>query len=636
MEPTEELLDLAVQHHDSGELEQAAPLYERVLRLDPGHPGALYRLGALELQRSNVTVSVELLKRAAEKRPDLAEVHNALGVACKAMGQWGAAAESFERALQVNPHFSEAYFNLGDLSQTLGQTDRAIEFYLQSIKLYPHDAEPFLRLGDLLFAREIWPGAEQCLRRVLDIAGICVTSACGHDHGPVGGAHAHSHQGVAAGQTELELLSRLGIACLKQEKLDDAAAVFRRILDFDPNLAEMHSNLAYVYERQGKLDEAVAEGELATRLRPNYAEGHNNLGVAYRALHRLDAARSSFARAVELKPEFPLGRFNLATIDLMEGDYPAGWKGYEARLATLPQAPRQFAVPRWDGKTISTRAPQEVPTLLVHAEQGYGDTIQFARFLRLAKERSDATLVVESPSALVPLLQGFPGVDVVVAAGTRGPTTSAEVPLPSLPGLLGIRLEDLPGEVGYLSVPPAYREKWAPRMKEMIDSLTQRCAAGGAERKLRVGIAWRGNPAQSQNVVRSCPLAEIARLAGVRDVLWFSLQHDATPEELGAIWPKDVSIAALGADLSDFGDTAAVMEQLDLVITVDTSVAHLAGALAVPCWTLLCHTPDWRWQLDCPGTPWYPGMKLFRQPEWGNWRDVMDRVTGQLKMLVAP
>lgn len=627
MEPTEELLDRAVQHHDSGELEVAAPLYERVLRLDPGHPGALYRLGALELQRSNVSVSVELLKKAVQMRPDLAEVHNALGVACKAMGQWGAAAESFERALQVNPNFSEAFFNLGDLSQTLGQTDRAIEFYLQSIKLYPHDAEPFLRLGDLLFAREIWAGAEQCLRRVLDIAGICIAPSCGHDHGP-----AQSHQGIAAGQTELELLSRLGIACLKQEKLDDAAAVFQRILDFDPNLAEMHSNLAYVYERQGKLDQAVAEGELATRLRPNYAEGHNNLGVAYRALHRLDAARTSFARAMELKSDFPLARFNLGTVDLMEGDYPAGWKGYEARLATLPQTPRQFAIQRWDGKKISSRAPHEAPTLLVHAEQGYGDTIQFARFLPLAKDRSEATIVVEAPAGLVPLLQGAPGVDLVVAAGSRGPTTSAEVPLPSLPGLLGVTLADLPTAVGYLSVPKAYREKWEPRIREMSEALANRSGAAGA-RQLRVGIAWRGNPAQSQNVVRSCPLSEMARLTNAKNILWFSLQHDATPEEIGATWPTEVSIAALGADLADFADTAAAMEQLDLVITVDTSVAHLAGALAIPCWTLLCRTPDWRWQLDRPGTPWYPGMKLFRQPGWGDWREVIDQVTRQLALV---
>jgi hypothetical protein len=387
-------------------------------------------------------------------------------------------------------------------------------------------------------------------------------------------------------------------------------------------MGEIFSNLAYVYERQGRLEEALAAGRRAVALTPAYADGHNNLGVAHRALHQLDEARRCFEHAAALRPDFALAKFNLGTLDLMQGNYAAGWRGYEWRNLTLAEPPRKFGVPRWDGRPIPGRV------LLVHTEQGYGDTIQFARFLKLVRERSEARLVVEGPAALLSLLQNIAGTDQVLQAGTALPPVDAEIPFPSLPGALGIELAGLPGEVPYLRVAESSRSAWRERLRTLAGNMLARASSG-----LKVGFVWTGNPAQQQNVVRSCPLAKFATLAAVPRVAWYSLQKEADERALGSEWPAKCPVVALGPGLNDFADTAAALCELDLVITVDTSVAHLAGALGRPTWTLLSHTPDWRWQLGRVDSAWYPTMRLFRQPRWGDWEAVFEEVAAELRKL---
>jgi tetratricopeptide (TPR) repeat protein len=613
MQLTQDLMERAIRHQEAGELDRAVPLYENVLRVDPQHAAALYHLGTLEIQRSNVKAGVELLRQAAAQRPDVAEIHNNLGIACKTLEQWGEAAEAFERALNVDPNYAPAYFNLADLSQTLGQIDTATQFYLRAIKLDPDEPQAFRRLGEILFAQENWTGAEQCFCRVLAIGNL-----------------QHDRYGL------LEVLSKLAMSYIKQEKLDDAAQTFRTMLDFAPEVGEMHSNLAYVYERQGKLDEALAAGLKGISAKPDYAEGHNNLGVVYRSLHRLAEAEQCFSTAVGLNSQFALAQFNLGALRLMRGDYAAGWKGYEWRNLTLSHPPRKFTVPRWDGKPIPGQ------TLLIHTEQGYGDTIQFARFVQAAKSRSQAQIVLEGPAALLPLLSSVAGADTIVRAGSALPDHDAEISLPSLPGVLGIEIADLPGKVPYLTVDEELRQKWAARISELVDPA---CRAGScatisaadsatsrpADGTYKIGIAWRGNVAQNLDILRSCPLQEFAALKNIPGIAWFSLQKD----EPGAVAPVEndggMNLIPLAREFHDFADTAAAMHALDLIITVDTSVAHLAGALGLPVWTLLCHTPDWRYQLDRTDSAWYPTMRLFRQPRWGDWKSVLPAVEAELR-----
>jgi len=601
MENAQALLDEAVRQHESGKLDDAAPLYQRVLRLDPGHAGALYHLGKLELARSNSAAGAELLRQAAAKNPDAADVHQSLGVAYKQLGKWGNAAQSFERALAINPDHAPSFFELGELSQSLGRPEAAIGFYQRVINLDSANTEAFRRLGELLYACGNWIGAENCFARVID------TGMLNHDLPAL-----------------TELMSKLGIALTRQEKLGQAARVFTRILSLAPPMAEMYSNLAYVYERQGRLDEALAAGLRAVELKPAYAEGHNNLGVAYRALHRLEEARRCFAKAIALQPEFALARFNLGALELLEGNLAAGWQGYEWREKTLVQPARQLAAPRWNGQPIPGQ------TLLVHAEQGYGDAIQFARFLKKAKERSGAQIILEGPAALLPLLRGVAGADEVLRTGTALPRIDAEIPLSSLPGALGIGPADLPLAIPYLEAPESCRRSWHERL-----ALLARVAAPHETDILKVGFSWSGNPAQRQNNIRSCPPAAFASLAPIPGVAWYSLQKEADQTMLSSTWPADTQVVALGPMLNDFADTAATICELDLVISVDTSVAHLTGALGRPGWILLAHTPDWRWQLDRTDSAWYPSLRLFRQPRWGDWHAVFDSVAAALRQLSA-
>ena len=539
-----------------------------------------------------------------------------LGLAYKQQGRWGDAAQAFERAIAVDPDHAPAYFELADLSQTLGQADAAIKLYLRTINLDSGNTEAFRRLGELLYARQNWVGAEHCFARVVET---------GYLNGDL--------------ESLLGLMNKLGIALIKQDKLDAAAAVFNNILTHAPAVGEMHSNLAYIFERQGRLEEALAAGLRTVELKPAYPEGHNNLGIAFRALHLLDDARRCFAEAVMLKPDFALAQFNLGALDLMQGDFKEGWRGYEWRNQVIAKPPRQLAAPRWEGEPIPGK------TLLVHTEQGYGDTILFARFLKMARERSQAQLILEGPTALLPLLAGIAGPDRVIRFGTSLPPIDAEIALPSLPGVLGIELGDLPLEFPYLEIPETYRVAWRQRMKDPTAADGPQAAAVDTTEPLRVGplqvgplrvgIVWAGNPGQELNVIRSCSPSDFAQLVAIPGITWYSLQKEADEQALHSTWPAGARITALGSSLHDFADTAAAIGSLDLVISVDTAVAHLSGALGQTTWTLLSHTPDWRWQLDRTDSAWYPTMRLFRQPRWGDWQAVFESVATALRQLIS-
>lgn len=530
------------------------------------------------------------------------------GIGHKAAGRLGEAARAFEQALAIDGHHAAAYFHLGSLAENLGQCDSAVSLYLQAIELDPQQVRYQTQLGDLFLERGNCAAAEKCYLSALELL-----------------------RDGSRRPLIIAILNQLGMALLRQEKLDAAAEAFRRILALSPGFAEVHNNLAFVLERQGQLEAALAAAQKCVELKPDYPEGFNNLGVALRALHRLDEARAAFRHASELRPDFALAHFNHGTICLLAGDYRAGWAGYEWRNLTLPRPPRKFSVPRWDGRRIESK------TLLVHAEQGYGDDIQFARFLPLAKELSGANILLEGPRDLLPLLRSVAGVDVCVAAGSDLPAYDFEIALPSLPGVLQIELSSLPANVPYVMLDDAKRAEWRERLNSVVGRISNpsetRVTDGLKIRSTenrRIGIVWQGNPAQSQDVVRSCGLGQFTRLRDVPGITWFGLQKGEFAESQIARNDTGLDIIPLGPYLHDFADTAAAICELDLVITVDTSVAHLAGALGRPVWTLLCHTPDWRWHLNRTDSPWYPTMRLFRQPTWGDWPAVFDEVAHEL------
>jgi tetratricopeptide (TPR) repeat protein len=544
--------------------------------------------------------------------------------------RWGDAAEAFEQVLIQEPHCAEAYEGLGQVAIALGENSRASLFFIRAIECDRQNPRMIVRLADQLFASENWPAAELCYRRALDLYEAELDAIEADASTPANQTLFLSR--FVEGGSPLELAARLAAAYLKQEKTAEAIELYREICESGAAPAPLHTNLAYACERHGDLDGALRAASAAVAIDPSLAEAHNMLGVVHRSLHDFEAARRSFERAAELDPNLALARFNMATIDLARGHFERGWVNYEARRALLPQPTRKFDAPPWRGQ------PLEGQTLLVHTEQGFGDTLQFARFLAMAKERSGARVVLEAPEALKELLQSAAGVDRLVACGAPLPAVDAQIALPSLPGVLGITLETLPRGVPYLAAPPKRLAFWSQHIADLRAERQGAAACCQAELPLSVGIAWRGNPNQSQDVTRSCPLAEFALLAQVPGIDWFVLQKEAPAQEwelLSCNWPGSARPFVLGDELADFADTAAVIHQLDLVITVDTAMAHLAGAMGHAVWTLLAHTPDWRWQMGREDSSWYPTMKLFRQARRNDWKGVIDEVAGALRQLIA-
>jgi hypothetical protein len=443
------------------------------------------------------------------------------------------------------------------------------------------------RLANILKARERWGEAEACYRQLAT-------------HRP----------------DDLDVAVNLAFVLARQEKLDEAVEIYQHILRRQSDYPEVHNSLSYVYERQGRLDEALAAAEAAVARRPDFAEAYNNWGIALRGCHRLDDAIDKFRRALELKPDFSLARFNLGTTRLLAGNYREGWPGYAAYSEIADTPARRFTQPRWSGTPLAGRR------LLVFADQGFGDTLQFVRLLRLAKERSGAHVIFQCQPELASLLHRVAGVDELVAEGADLPPFDEQVSLTDLAGVLAIDLDTLPRDVPYVPPPPDLRTE----LRELLD----RAPAGN----LKVGLVWQGNPRQARDVLRSCPLIELVPLTRQSGATFFSLQTDEPSRCQIANTAPQLKLVDAGAHLRDFADTSALMQQLDLIITVDTAAAHLAGALGRPVWTMLCHTPDWRWLLDRDDSPWYPTMRLFRQPRWGDWTGVVSAVRAEVGKLL--
>ena len=411
-----------------------------------------------------------------------------------------------------------------------------------------------------------------------------------------------------------EAHNNLGTAFKDQGKLDEAVACYRRALELKPDFAEAHNNLGIALKDQGKLDEAVACYRRALELKPDYAEAHNNLGNALKDQGKLDEAVACYRRALELKPDFAEAHGNQSLLSLLTGDFQRGWAEYEWRWKTKQCQRRDFSQPLWDGQPLEGR------TILLHAEQGLGDAIQFVRYAALVKQRGGA-VIVECPKPLLSLLASCAGIDRLVGRGDDLPPFDVHAPLLSLPGIFHTSLETIPADVPYLFADPGLVEHWREEL--------------GGIAGFKIGIAWRGNPEHRNDRARSIPLSCFEPLAGLPGVRLLACKKGRAWSSCKS-WPDRFPITELGSRLDDFMDTAAVLMNLDLVITCDTAVAHLAGALGVPVWVALPFVPDWRWLLDRSDSPWYPTMRLFRQKKPGDWAGVFEEIKAELCATPVP
>jgi Flp pilus assembly protein TadD len=429
------------------------------------------------------------------------------------------------------------------------------------------------------------------------------------DRGEVAEAAACFQEALRLDPNFVEAHNNLGTVLQGQGRLEEALAHYREALRLQPDLAAGHRNLGTVLQGQGRLEEALAHYREALRLHPDYAEAHNNLGTILQGSGRLREALVHYREALRLHPDYAEANVNHAQASLLLGDFEHGWQGYEWRWRLRQRGPCRFREPRWDGSPLRGR------TILLHAEQGCGDTVQFIRYTALVKERVGA-VIVQCQSALIRLVTTCPGIDAVIPAEAVPPRFDVHAPLLSLPGIFHTSLASIPAEVPYLQ---------PPRGKDgFLD------AALGVKRDgLRVGIVWAGSPTHRNDRDRSCALSWFRGIACRPDVALFSLQKGPRAADLGE-QAGGMEVTDLSDHLCDFADTAAAIDRLDLVITVDTAVAHLAGALGKPVWVLLPFAPDWRWLLDREDSPWYPSMRLFRQSRPGDWPGVFARLSTAL------
>ena len=499
-------------------------------------------------------------------------------------GRADEACRLYERIIDKDRAFAPAVNNLGLLYAEQGRTAEAVTLFRRTLTLTPAGLNSWNNLGSLLCRL-----------------------------GRRGEAAAAYRASVRLKPDQPAVLNELGILLEGLKCVDEAEEVFDRAVALVPDEAEYANNHGALLRMTHRLNEAAARFRRAIALNPQHSGAYSNLGSTVKDQGAFWEALLSFRRAHTLDPAFAGAHWNESLVRLLIGDFVEGWRRYEWRWrhGHLPSPQRSFVQPRWDGSALQGRR------LLVYWEQGFGDVLQFVRYLPLLARNAGkpGQIFLECQHPLVPVLRSLPGVTVVETGGPL-PDFDVQIPVMSLPFLFGTRLETVPSRVPYLAAEPDLVARWGERLKGLTG--------------LKVGIVWAGSPTHGNDRNRSIGLAPFARLAAIPGISLVSIQKGPT-EGQAADPPGGFPLLNLSPDIRDFADTAAIMEGLDLVVCVDTSVAHLAGALGRPVWVLLPFAPDWRWMIDRDDSPWYPTMRLFRQPQPQCWDGAMDRLEHALR-----
>ncbi len=435
-----------------------------------------------------------------------------------------------------------------------------------------------------------------------------------HQRGDLDAAERDYRAALASAPDHPAALHYLGVTHYQRGRVYEALPLLERAVGLVPGEPEFHNNLGLALVAADRIDEAIARYRKALALKPDLATAWNNLGLALQAANELPGATAAFRDALRVAPDFAQAHWNLSLALLLAGQYAEGWREYEWRNRSETfGATAASPAPRWNGEDLSGR------TIVLSAEQGLGDTLQFVRYAAPLAARG-AKVILVAPESLAGILAGAPGIAAVARAGGPLPPHDFAMPLLSVAGALGTEEDTIPAAIPYLAASRA-------------DVAAVATEVAATPRTFRVGLSWAGNARHINDRRRSCPLAALAPLFDLADIAWFSLQKGDGEEQI-AQTPGAERIRSLGAR-NDFAHKAALIENLDLVISVDTSNAHLAGALGKPVWILLPFAPDWRWGLRKTDSPWYPTARLFRQPRAGDWAAVIDQVRAALMSTVA-
>lgn len=580
------LMEEAIRHHQAGELTRAGEIYATVLEAEPDQADALHLSGVIAYQSGRQETAIDLITRAITNDPEQPLFYVNLGNALMEQGHLEESIQAYRKALRLRPESAEACYNMGNALRVQGNLDEAMGWYGKALERAPLLSEAYHNLAAIWIEKGQYGEAVRCCHKLLEIR-----------------------------PEDADAYAHLGIAYKEEGRWEDAAICYHKAICLKPEAPEPYYNLGNLLHQEGRLDEAIGLYQKAIRLKPDYADAFDNLGKTWRDLGRLDEAMSCYQRSLQLNPDNPETRFDRATLHLLQGHFVEGWAGYESRFQRSNWKsvyPLQFSVPRWGGEPFAGKR------LFVHSEQGLGDSLQFVRYLPMVKERG-GEVVLETVRPLMRLFRNVRGIDRLIE-GPSDPCQAADcdlyVPLLSLPGIFKTRLETIPSETPYLFAEAEKVHHWEKTLSDKTG--------------FRVGLVWAGKPSDQR---RSCALKELAPLFEVPSVTLIGLQKGGPAREVFDL-PREMAFDNIGEMFEAFSDTAAAMELLDLIISIDTSVAHLAGAMGKPVWVLLLKSPDWRWLINRDDSPWYPTMRLFRQVRPGSWEEPIRRMASELWALV--
>ena len=633
--------------HQTGRVIEAETVYSRVIVRDPDSPDAWHLFGRAAFDRKDNALAIARVVQAIRLRPEIPAFHHSMGEILTRLGRAREASLCFEEALRLEPGFVPALLSLGNALQELGRYSDAALLYGRAIAAQPDCAQAFTNLGNALRAQGCRADAFECYREAFRLAPenpeILVNLAARHLHErQFAEAEDYARRALGIQPGLAEGLSNLSIALLNQRRFPEAEEVARQAIEIAPLGAHLHSNLGSVLLGQERLAEAEAACRRALELSPRFAEAANNLGIILKGQDRYDHAAewlesavawnpayveawtslgvvqqmrdrhveavSCFDEAIRLKPQFPKAHFCRGLALLRNGHLTEGFAEYEWRWKTQSQTFRVQEGPQWDG------SPAAGKTILLFAEQGLGDTIQFARFAPLLAARC-GRVIIECQPPLAGLLTALDPAVEIVTTDAPLPAFDAQAGLMSLPHILGVVEETIPAQAPYLKVADSD-----------VDAMWKSLGSASGP---RIGLAWMGNPKHAGDRHRSIPLATLTPLRDISGVEWFSLhvgERACAQVRSQGGWLREVLTESGGVP-----ELAALMSCLDLIVSVDTMPAHLAGALGRPAWTLLSRAPDWRWQLEREDSPWYPTMRLFRQEAPGSWQPVVHRVAEAIR-----
>ncbi len=604
---------------ERGKLSEAEKAFSQVLAEEPDNVDALHLLGVLAMQTGRFAYAVDLIGKVVVISPGFASAHNNLGNGLRELNRLDEALASFDKAVALQPGYAQAHSNRGNVLMDMNRPKEALASFDRAVELDQGYAKAHNNRGLALRDLKRHPEALAAFERALALE--------------PGFADAHSNRGLALQDLKRpqealksfdtaislrpeqpEFHNNRGNALLGMKRWQEALESLDRAIALHPGYAEAYGNRGLALRDLKRPEEALVSYNKALELRPDFAEAYNNRGLALVDLRRFGEALADHDKAIALQPDFVEAYWSRSIALLLAGRLQEGLRQYEWRKKREePVAARSFSQPLWLGEEdISGK------TLFVHWEQGYGDTIQFCRYAKLASARG-AKVILSVQDALRDVLNGLdPGVEVI-GAEEIPESFDYHCPLMSLPLAFGTTIETIPAEAQYIRPDPSPDTRWLHRLEN--------------NGKPNVGLAWSGKPSQSNDRFRSIPLEKCLPML-VPEVNWISLQKDVGKDD-GLILRDSRNIRHFGSELADFGDTASLIQEMNLVVSVCTSVAHLAGAMGKPVWILLSFNADWRWFQDRSDSPWYPSARLFRQPDIDNWEQVVDQVIVALRSGLA-